>query len=93
MVYFYGLNVVRDCRRLARLGVTAGAVMFGFFGPDIFVKNAIDKRRSAIRKGLPDALDLMVICAEAGVSLDAHSEAGVRGVRRAPAPSWPTNCS
>ncbi len=50
---------------------TAGAVMFGFMGPDLFIKNAVQKRQTAIRKGLPDALDLMVICAEAGLSLDA----------------------
>src|SRR3546814_20633133 len=35
------------------------------------VYNAAQKRREAIRKSLPDALDLMVICAEAGLSLDA----------------------
>jgi tight adherence protein C len=45
--------------------------MFGFMGPDLFIKNAISKRQTAMRKGLPDALDLMVICAEAGLSLDA----------------------
>ena len=69
VVYFYGLNAF-DLSPLARLAVTAGAVMLGFVGPDIFVKNAISKRRWAITKGLPDALDLMVICAEAGVALD-----------------------
>lgn len=69
VVYFYGLNVL-DLAPLARLAVTAGAVMLGFVGPDLWVKNAISKRRIAILKGLPDALDLMVICAEAGVALD-----------------------
>jgi tight adherence protein C len=69
VVYFYGLNAF-DLAPLARLAFTAGSVMLGFVGPDIFVKNAISKRRWAITKGLPDALDLMVICAEAGVALD-----------------------
>ena len=69
VVYFYGLNVL-DLAPLARLAVTVGAVMLGFVGPDLWVKNAISKRRNAILKGLPDALDLMVICAEAGVALD-----------------------
>jgi tight adherence protein C len=69
VVFFYGLNAY-DLAPLARLGCTSGAVMIGFVGPDIFVKNAIGKRRLAILKGLPDALDLMVICAEAGVALD-----------------------
>jgi tight adherence protein C len=69
VVYFYGLNAF-DLAPLGRLAVTAGSVMLGFVGPDLFVKNAISKRRIAILKGLPDALDLMVICAEAGVALD-----------------------
>jgi tight adherence protein C len=39
--------------------------------PDVFVKNMITKRSEAIRKGLPDAIDLLVICAESGLTVDA----------------------
>ncbi|WP_179187936.1 type II secretion system F family protein [Kiloniella majae] len=39
--------------------------------PDILLKNSIVKREEIIRKALPDGLDLMVICTEAGLSLDA----------------------
>ncbi|WP_207479789.1 type II secretion system F family protein [Arenibaculum pallidiluteum] len=46
-------------------------VMAGFYGPDIYLANGAIKRRDALQKGVPDALDLMVICAEAGSSLDA----------------------
>jgi tight adherence protein C len=46
-------------------------VALGAYAPDVFVRNAIQKREQAIQKGLPDALDLLVICAEAGLSLDA----------------------
>jgi len=70
VVAFYGLNIYPMANAYKMLA-TAGAVMFGFMGPDIFIRNAIGKRQNAIRKGLPDALDLMVICAEAGLSLDA----------------------
>jgi tight adherence protein C len=54
-----------------RMPAALGAVILGFFAPGIYVKNAADKRRAAMQKGLPDALDLMVICSEAGLSLDA----------------------
>lgn len=54
-----------------RLLVMVIAVLAGFFAPDIMVYNARSKRVSAIRKALPDALDLLVICAEAGLTLDA----------------------
>ena len=49
----------------------AGAVGLGYKGPEIYLKNIISKRTDAIRKGLPDALDLLVICAEAGLTVDA----------------------
>jgi tight adherence protein C len=48
-----------------------GGALLGFFAPDIFIKNLIKKRAHQMELGLPDALDLLVICAEAGLSLDA----------------------
>ena len=54
-----------------KLVVTIVAVLLGAYLPDIVIKNAAQKRAEKIRKALPDGLDLMVICAEAGLSLDA----------------------
>jgi tight adherence protein C len=54
-----------------KLVVTIVSVLVGAYVPDMIVKNAALKRRDKIRKSLPDGLDLMVICAEAGLSLDA----------------------
>ena len=45
--------------------------MLGWMLPDVFVKNKSQQREDVLRKAMPDALDLMVICAEAGLSLDA----------------------
>ena len=56
---------------LSKLAATMGAVILGAYLPDIVIKNAGQKREDKIRKSLPDALDLMVICSEAGLSLDA----------------------
>jgi tight adherence protein C len=50
---------------------TAGSVALGFFGPDIWIHNLVSKRQLQLRRGLPDALDLLVICAEAGLGMDA----------------------
>ncbi len=50
--------------------VVAGGVL-GFLLPDIMIKNQTQKREVILRRALPDALDLLVICAEAGLSLDA----------------------
>jgi tight adherence protein C len=46
-------------------------ILFGFFAPKLYLRNAADKRAKQLQLGLPDGLDLMVICAEAGLSLDA----------------------
>jgi tight adherence protein C len=48
-----------------------GAAVVGFFAPDVWISNRIKKRAHQMELGLPDALDLLVICAEAGLSLDA----------------------
>ena len=47
------------------------SVAFGIMLPNIFIKNQAQKRQDILRKAMPDALDLLVICAEAGLSLDA----------------------
>ncbi|HWI87341.1 MAG TPA: type II secretion system F family protein [Sphingomonas sp.] len=51
--------------------LVAGSLLLSYKAPDLVVKNKITKRTKAIRKGLPDALDLLVICAEAGLTVDA----------------------
>jgi tight adherence protein C len=51
--------------------IFAAGLMFGMLAPELFVRKAGDRRVHRIRKGLPDALDLLVICAEAGLSLDS----------------------
>ncbi len=54
-----------------RLLVALGAVLAGAYIPEILTSNAATKRQKRIEKAMPDGLDLMVICAEAGLSLDA----------------------
>jgi tight adherence protein C len=46
------------------------ALGLGFLAPDFWLGRKISTRQAAIRRGLPDVLDLLVICIEAGQSLD-----------------------
>jgi tight adherence protein C len=56
---------------MKRYLLLAATVIGSYKAPDIYVSNRMNKRTSAIRKGLPDGLDLLVICAEAGLTVDA----------------------
>jgi tight adherence protein C len=49
----------------------AGILVGSYKAPDLWLSNKVKKRSHAVRKGLPDALDLLVICAEAGLTVDA----------------------
>jgi tight adherence protein C len=61
------------------------AVVAGFYAPRLYLKNAAGKRAKQLKRALPDGLDLMVICAEAGLSLDAT----LLRVSRELAGTWP----
>ena len=70
IILFYGLGAMPSMKSFHPI-LAVGMVLFGLKGPDIYVANTKAKRTDAIRKSLPDALDLMVVCAEAGLTLDA----------------------
>ncbi|MDB5715529.1 MAG: type secretion system family protein [Sphingomonadales bacterium] len=71
ILYVYAMGGFPLWSPLKRYGIVAAALVMSYKAPDIFVNNIVNKRTDAIRKGLPDALDLLVICAEAGLTVDA----------------------
>jgi tight adherence protein C len=68
LLYVVEIKPDWEMKRVAAMGF---AVFLGYKGPELYLKNIAGKRTDAIRKGLPDALDLLVICAEAGLTVDA----------------------
>jgi tight adherence protein C len=79
----YGIEFFPQWGGMKRLMGFAAMVGAGYKGPEIFIQNLISKRTDAIRKGLPDALDLLVICAEAGLTVDASFNRVARELGRA----------
>jgi tight adherence protein C len=67
----YGLDFFPDWGGMKRFGAFAVALLLSYKAPDLYIENKVTKRSAAIRKGIPDALDLLVICAEAGLTVDA----------------------
>ena len=53
-----------------KIGICVGAAYLGLQAPMIFLKNAISKRQLQIKRAFPDALDLLLICIEAGMSVE-----------------------
>ncbi|MBU1606483.1 MAG: type II secretion system F family protein [Alphaproteobacteria bacterium] len=70
-LYVYLMNSFPEWGAMKKLFALTAAVGLGYKGPEIYLKNLASKRTDALRKGLPDALDLLVICAEAGLTVDA----------------------
>ena len=55
------------------LGLSLGG-LFGYLAPNIWIKTQVKKQQRSLEYGLPDALDLMVVCVEAGLAVDAAME-------------------
>ena len=71
VIALYVLDWYPEWGALRRYLTVAGVLIGAYKAPDIWLKNKVTKRSAAIRKGIPDALDLLVICAEAGLTVDA----------------------
>jgi tight adherence protein C len=71
VVVLYWTNTFPEWGSFKRFMAFAALVISGYKGPEVYLKNKSKKRTTEIRKGLPDALDLLVICAEAGLTVDA----------------------
>jgi tight adherence protein C len=54
-----------------KIGICIVAAWIGLQAPMLFLKNAISKRQLSIRRAFPDALDLLLICIESGMSIEA----------------------
>ncbi len=70
-IWIYAMGGLADYTPFKKFMIFAGGTIFGYKAGDIYLQNLITKRTDSIRKGLPDALDLLVICAEAGLTVDA----------------------
>jgi len=53
-----------------KVGICIAAAYLGLQAPMLFLKNAISKRQLSIRRAFPDALDLLLICVESGMSIE-----------------------
>jgi tight adherence protein C len=69
-LWIYGMGGLADWTPFKKFGLFAVSTIAGYKAADVYIQNLVAKRTHEIRKGLPDALDLLVICAEAGLTVD-----------------------
>ena len=87
IIYLFLLSVL-NLPPFGKIAIAFGGAFVGFYLPDLYVQNIIDKRMTSIMKAFPDALDLMLICVESGMSVEASfnkvaSEIGSQSVELA----------
>lgn len=63
-------------------GLALAAGLTGYVAPDVFVLHRVRRRRQAIDRELPDVLDLLVVCTQAGLGLDASIDRVAAATRR-----------
>lgn len=70
---FFYLNVVNDfgLELFQKLAVMMGLALLGYYAPGLYLSNLAAKRRDSIMQSFPDALDLLLICVESGMSIEA----------------------
>ena len=56
---------------MIKLSICLGAAYAGYYAPNVYIKNLIGKRQLSIRRAWPDALDLLLICVEAGMAIES----------------------
>ncbi len=74
---------------MMKIGTALFAAFLGMQAPFLFLKNKISKRQLSIRRAFPDALDLLLICVESGMSIEAafrkvSQEIGSQSISRSP---------
>jgi tight adherence protein C len=70
LIYLFGISSLAWSINI-KLLIAVGSALLGYYMPDIFVSNRIQARRDSIMRAFPDALDLMLICVESGMSIEA----------------------
>jgi tight adherence protein C len=71
ILWVFGLGNLAEKAMPIRILVVIVVAYIGFYAPNIYISNQMKKRQHSIKRAWPDALDLMLICVESGISMEA----------------------
>ena len=69
-VYLFGINDF-GMPTMNRVTATVAGALVGYYAPNIYLSNLINKRQTSIMQAFPDTLDLLLICVESGMSIES----------------------
>lgn len=70
LVYLYGFST-KNYPLMINIMIAVGSAFIGFYLPSLFIENLAQKRQQAIKQSFPDALDMLLICVQSGMSVEA----------------------
>jgi tight adherence protein C len=70
LIYFFLLSNYQY-PPIAKIGFSVGTGYAGFYLPNMFIQNLISRRQTSINQAFPDSLDMLLICVQAGMSIEA----------------------
>jgi tight adherence protein C len=71
LIVVFSFSASESLFSIRNLGITFGFSLLGFMVPNLLLDSKVHKRQDEVRKALPDALDLLTICVEAGLGFEA----------------------
>lgn len=69
LIYFFFIGDY-DYPVIVKIGLSIGAGYAGFYMPNMFIQNLVQRRQSSIKDAFPDALDMLLICVQSGMSAE-----------------------
>ena len=70
-VFYIFIVLDLDYPPMIKVAMSIGCAYFGMQSPNLFLKNKIQRRQLSLKRAFPDALDLLLICVESGMSIEA----------------------
>lgn len=70
LIYMF-LIAEYDYPPIVKLAVALGAAYIGYYLPNMFIENQVQRRQQSIKEAFPDALDMLLICVQSGMSTEA----------------------
>lgn len=71
LLYLFVINPKLDYPPIVKLMVAGGAGYLGFYLPNMFLENLVQRRQQLLKQAFPDSLDMLLICVQSGMSIEA----------------------